>query len=496
MQRLPVRARSLVWWVLVAAAAALAVFPQLALPLVAQAMAVMREPQQAVRIARMLFAACACAGLVMIAFPGAVRAVVVRAIAVVEGTSERRFWIMTAVLAAVLRGLVALVVTYEPTSDALWYHEAAVSLARGEGFAIGGTPTAYRAPGYPFLLSLAYRAFGVDVRWAWLVGVVACAVILLAVHAVARRLHGPGVARLAALFAAIYPTFVVMSGQAMSDLVFVAGVWLALALVLAAPLYAQRASFGGGVVCGLLTLVRPVGAGLFFVLPLVWALRNLDGRRLLRSLVLSAAGFAVVTLPWMWRNLEQLGSFTVGTNAGVNLYIGNHAGATGGYEAPPPKDTAAGGEAGHDAAYRGAALAFISEHPLQALALVPRKFVQLYLMETSAVTALFQGAAGGPDAPKLALHVVSQLAYLALAAAVLARVASWRQFASRPLGAQCSVWLIAGYFTLLALVFHAGDRFRLPITPALLIEAAVAAIAFAQARRRSISPLSSSSEAN
>ena len=48
-----------------------------------------------------------------------------------------------------------------------------------------------------------------------------------------------------------------------------------------------------------------------------------------------------------------------------------------------------------------------------------------------------------------------------------------RQPGQRPRGILWCSWLFIGYFTLLGLVFHGQDRYRLPILPWLLIEAAV-----------------------
>ena len=106
----------------------------------------------------------------------------------------RRFW-LPLLLAAVALRLAALALPYTPVSDARWYHDAAVSLAHGGGLAVDGQPTAYRLPGYPFLLSLAYRAFGARVGLAWIWGTLATALLAASTFAIGKRLYGDRVAR-------------------------------------------------------------------------------------------------------------------------------------------------------------------------------------------------------------------------------------------------------------------------------------------------------------
>jgi 4-amino-4-deoxy-L-arabinose transferase-like glycosyltransferase len=452
----------------------------------------MRSPERAVPVAQWFFA-CSC----ILFFASAILwdAIVRRAgaaVAHIASLSGRRYWMTVVATAAALRGLAAFL-PYEPNSDAGWYHQVAAALARGEGFVFAGQPTAYRSPAYPFALSLLYRFSGPDVRLAWVIGIVSTAVLLVSVHSLARQLFGEVVARVAGILVAIYPALVLLTGQAMSDLPFVAALFALLAWLARHGLPPRRAAVTGFAV-GLLTLLRTVAGPLALLLPIAFAKRA--GRFAAAAVCISAAVACV--LPWMARNSIELGSFTIGTNGGSNLLTGTRPGASGWRDAfdPPPSVMAARGEVARDRAMLREAADFVREHPLEAVAIMPGEFVAMYLLETGAVTSLFQGQRRGPDAVRYVLFGISQLSWALIAGLVLARIASWRFTQCRPKGPQWCGWILVAYFTLVCLVFHGQDRYRLPLLPWFLIEAAVVVCARVQPRNLSIRPLSSSSDAN
>ena len=386
----------------------------------------------------------------------------------------RRFWLFIVLAAIALRLATALALPYTPVSDARWYHDAAVSLAHGRGLTVDGEPTAYRLPGYPFLLSLTYRAFGPHVGLAWIWGALATAVLIASTFAIARRLYGERMARAAATGIAIYPALVLQTGQAMSDLCFAAGsMWLIAIALRPSPRWRQAALAGIGI--GLLTLTRGVGLVLLAIVPAVWALARPRHPSLAKTVCILLAAFALVVVPWLWRNDRLFGRPVFTTGTGLNAYIGHHPGASGGYdpaELPFPAEALAWNEAEVDRALLVHALDFARTHPIEELVLVPRKIAHLYAFETSAVTALFQGDRPASPALKYALHAVSQLAYVAVLAAFLLRAFELLTRLARLSGTQWAGWIVALGFTAVAVLFFGQDRFRLPILPWMMIEGA------------------------
>ena len=80
----------------------------------------------------------------------------------------RLWWAAAALIVVAAFGLriayVAVTPEYRTVHDARDYDRHAISVARGEGFSeeITGKPTAFRPPGYAYLLGGVYRVFGVQ----------------------------------------------------------------------------------------------------------------------------------------------------------------------------------------------------------------------------------------------------------------------------------------------------------------------------------------------
>ena len=141
-------------------------------------------------------------------------------------------------------------------------------------------------------------------------------------------------------------------------------------------------------------------------------------------------------------------------------------------------------EVARDELMQAEAWQFICSHPLDDFAILPGKLAGMYLLETQAVTSLFQGEHHASDSTRHFLYGLSQLAWLTVAALVIVRMASFFRSNARPRGANWVGWWLVAYFTAICLVFHGEDRYRLPLLPWFLIEAA-AALAFNRATGRS-----------
>jgi len=232
-----------------------------------------------------------------------------------------------------------------------------------------------------------------------------------------------------------------------------------------------------GVVIAGLAYLRGYGLGLLAVLPLIWWLQGRRVGELVRPTLIMGLVAALLVALWIVRNHSHFGQPTFGTNLGVNLYLGNHAGLGWvvdytAHPALPPTDTRRN-EAELSALLMAEALRFVREQPLAAIANLPKKLGQLYLLETGVVSLLFQGEHPGPSWLKFALYGACQGLYLLLMALLLVRLADYWDRRRRPEGLRWAGWVVVLYFTLVTLVFFGSDRFRLPIMPWLIIEVAV-----------------------
>ena len=236
-------------------------------------------------------------------------------------------------VALVLRVAVVLATRhYAPLTDAGDFDRIASSLASGHGYGNAVVPpahgpSAFRAPGYSFVLAFVYLVFG---GHSWTAGrienVFIGTVLVALIGVIAAQLWSRRIAIVAMGLAAVYPVFLVIgSGLELEPLL----VSLMLG-ALAAGLQARRQPalrrwpILAGVLTGLAILTRETG---FLVLPaviwLVWQSRRENSepmrRRVLASLTVVAVALVIVA-PWTIRNAVTLHAFVpVSTSDGVGL---------------------------------------------------------------------------------------------------------------------------------------------------------------------------------
>ena len=183
------------------------------------------------------------------------------------------------------RGAWVTIVHAHPVSDYLFYYESAVSLATGHGYSILGHPTAFFPVGYPAFLTGLFAALGPSLRVVSVSGVVLWTLAALFACLLGVELRGRVTGVIAGLLVALAPDFLVFTGLAASESLFVpllAVVCLLLGLTPANRLGWRRAAVIG-VVLGLAILVRSTAV----VLPVVFGagilLLTRDRRGLLAS---------------------------------------------------------------------------------------------------------------------------------------------------------------------------------------------------------------------
>ena len=216
--------------------------------------------------------------------------------------------------------------------DAATYDKWAHAIAAGDWL---GREVFFQAPLYPYLLGALYATLGDDpllVRgFQCVLSAAACA--LLASAATILFSRGAGLA--AGLLVATYAPSIFLDAllqKSVLDMFFLCLLlWLAARLAVA-PGYRLAAALG--VATGLLALARENALILAGVL-LVWLLALHGVGRARRWLLAGAfaAGLAAALLPVAFRNWWVGGELHLTTSQlGLNLYLGNHEGATGLYQ--------------------------------------------------------------------------------------------------------------------------------------------------------------------
>lgn len=259
-------------------------------------------------------------------------------------------------LAFIPRLLFAFAPHPPPFSDMEDYDRTAVNFLMGNGLAMSPEYRAYRAPGYPLFLACLYAAFGRTLLLVRIVQAILSAVSCVLLFVLARYLLADderrwirmGVPLLASLGLAWYESHIFLSGVLLTEPLFIF-LLLIFVIVLCGPLSKHRLSrYAAPILLGIISLIRPVAAAYVPALLAADTARGIpaDGseplrprrlRRQMCQIALSLGLFCLPLLPWTIRNAMVLHAFVpLTTNAGVNFYIGHHAGysywSTGGKE--------------------------------------------------------------------------------------------------------------------------------------------------------------------
>lgn len=364
------------------------------------------------------------------------------------------------------------------------------SMAHGHGFSLaGGQPTAYRPPGYLFLLLPVYLVTGGSVLAMRLVGVLALTGSVWFTYLLGRRVHTPGTGALAALVVACYPLLIYTATTLYPQVP--ALFLLLLTLELANRALPSDASHRlvmavlAGLVGGLLVLTVPTfgvtAVGL--VVWLAWRQRRSAHRVSWRTVAALIVALAVLPALWCVRNAVALHAFVpVSTNDGVNLLLGNSPGATASSGTSVDLGTYSAvvterhyGEVEQDHFYTSQALDWIRSHPGSAAALYAGKVANNFSYADDLATS---------SASSSAQNLLSAVSYYPILLLALLRIVASRRWPLRPTE-QLIAWTILVNVLLLA-VFFTRIRFRVPLDGLTIVLAASTVTHLLAPRQRSV----------
>ena len=290
-------------------------------------------------------------------------------------------------------------------SDEKEYHELATSLSTTGAYHFHGQPTAYRPIGYPFVLSLIYRISSQSIQAAKIfqsvIDSLTCLLLMLLAGSISNR------AGLIAGFSwALFPPAIVYSTMLFSETLSVFGLVL-LALFFITDTTSTLRTVLFAFLAGFLILVKPFL--LLFVLILLLARSRFHLSRV--HVIAFIPAVLVVILPWAIRNTLDVHDFTLSTNGGMNLFIGNNPEATGGYSGHFPKELSDPTLSEADRDHRAALMAvqFIIHHPGQFLVNGAKKIAQLLRGESELAVMAFH-----PNPTNISTHFAEKYRSLPL----------------------------------------------------------------------------------
>lgn|GEM_PF-435357 len=289
------------------------------------------------------------------------------------------FGILLLAMVARLGVVLTLFADYEPVGDAIHFHIMAKNFLSGRGLIVDEARLAYRTPVPALYVAVIYAISDSSVRAVQIANIFLGVVTVWLAYDLVRRIFGVGPARWAGLFVALYPTFLLYTGQLLSETLIL----LLIALALWLAWWAHNGSLIRfslvGVVIGLAALTRQTALPLGVLISL-WILltrRRNWLQRLSPPLVILVCAVLTVA-PWTLRNYILLGEFVPLTSlGGVSLWIANNPTAEGtgqdysAFPHVPELDTLPETERGD--AYQRLAIQFIEKNPLRFIKLALRR---------------------------------------------------------------------------------------------------------------------------
>ena len=357
------------------------------------------------------------------------------------------------------------------------------SLAEGKGFASPFQeptgPTAWLAPGYPWLLSLVFRVFGVftpaSAMAALFINAILSSLTCLAIYHAGRKFSGETAGLIGAALFALSPAAVWHTINTVWDAT-VSALLISLLIYFLARLHSNHGLKLGlaiGFIGGLLVLFNPACLSIYLAGIAYSLMGHMANRSLTRVLAVLVIVPLLIAIPWVVRNRIVLDVWNIKSNFGTELRIGNNPLA----ESSPaaavmdlhPAVAEFGfycklGEAGYVAWCRQQAISFIRSHPGVFLRLAARRVLIFWTGAEDNDWAGNMKTAGKLSAAKrLIMAVWTVLALLGL-------------LAVRRSAHQTLFLLILALYPVPYYLTHCTNRYRMSLEPVLAILAAQALI--------------------
>ena len=209
-----------------------------------------------------------------------------------------------------------------PISDAQWHVTWARDIARGNWI---GEQVFFRAPLYPYFLSITYTIFGHSHLIPRLIQMILGSFSCVLIFFIARMLFNRRIGIIAALIASFYSIFVYFDGELLiPSLIVFLNLLLILSLLRNIRKSKPIAWFFSGIIFGLSAIARP-NVLVFAIGIFLWLIIHKKRKELLRTCVFLLLGVSVVIIPITVRNYLVGRDFVlISSQGGINYYIGNN----------------------------------------------------------------------------------------------------------------------------------------------------------------------------
>ncbi len=206
--------------------------------------------------------------------------------------------------------------------DALYHHDWAVSIIKGGWL---GKDAFFRAPLYPYFLSLLYRIFGINLLVPRVVQCIIGSFNCILTQKISAKIFDKKIGNIAGIIAAFYPLFIYFDLELLIPTILIFLILLGFYLTLHHS--HQRGTKSGwfitGVVWGLAAITRP-NVILFLIFLPFWFAKKLR-KHTKTALLYVGLGVVAMIIPITIRNYVVSQEFVpIAWQGGTNFYIGNN----------------------------------------------------------------------------------------------------------------------------------------------------------------------------
>src|SRR3989338_4173250 len=288
----------------------------------------------------------------------------------------------------------------------IWFHDAE------------GKPSARRPIGYPVLVALAYKLFGVNIAVAYALNLALFAAAAVCLYLIGRLVFSQRAGLLASFFFSIFPISIYSINMITDEHLFVP-LWFFGLYMLLREIHGRRvrgALIWYGLIFGYAAMTRPNVIFMPFVVAFAYALLKYNWKKVLTSFALVLLLMQGLNLPWLIRNYNIWGVYLPYTASTAYIYSRVNSNATPEGAGRIPEK----GEPGYSEELEQAALAkneglydvlcqrlmrrWILEHPLEFLDLGSKRFLHFMCWNRTGVWPIWFQYYDGSFDPSRPLH--------------------------------------------------------------------------------------------
>lgn len=384
----------------------------------------------------------------------------------VDHTNLVRYFLVIAAIAFLVHVVIIIVFPeYKLKHDSLQFHQMAVNLLDGNGFAYEQQgemrPSIVRGPGYPLIIAALYTVFGRRQLPVFLLQVLftfTASWILLNFNS---KRFGPGIALAASSLLLFDLRVLSAEHMLLTEITYLLGITSLVVMLESAHGKSLRYFIGAGLLTGYVTLVKTRIALFPLVFAVYWLTRRDDKKKQLTQVILYFLAAAVVVCPWTVRNYIVFDEFIpVTSGAGASFYMGNYYETKGRWGKDLPDDfeeISASTETVHEknGAFLKKAFQKIREHPGETLKMWAIKFLRFW---TEDFWTLKPSVANSQYKQVVFIgYIWKFIEFLVFIFFVIGILKCYRML---PV-----VTMLVLYFTAIHTIIHAISRYRIPIIP-------------------------------